>query len=416
MNVFILVWNYLKAKSLNTIINMVLLALGITMITSLLLFSNQLQKKIESNAKGIDLVVGAKGSPLQLILCNIFHIDFPTGNIKLKDAESIATHPLVKQAIPLSLGDSYQNFRIIGATPAYADLYQAKLAQGDWYDHMMEVVIGSAVAKQTKLNIDSTFSSAHGLSENGHHHEAKFTVTGILEPTGTVLDDLILTPLESVWEVHEEHEENEGTGSYEEHHESVVVENPYSLAPSIDKRDTTTEITSMLIRFRSPMGMVQLPRYINSETKLQAASPAFESARLFSILGVGFDVIRAFAYVIVGISGLSIFIALYNSLNDRLYDLAVMRTMGASRLHLVLTITLEGVVLTSVGCLAGLFLGHLVISIFSSSWSNNPGIQSWDIIPEEVYIFLVSVLLGIICSAIPAYKAYRIDIHHVLAG
>ena len=109
MNIFILVWNYLKARPLNTAINILLLSLGIAVITILLLFNRQLEKKINDNAKGIDLVVGAKGSPLQLILCSIFHIDLPTGNIKLAEAERIAKNRLIKLAIPLALGDSYKS-------------------------------------------------------------------------------------------------------------------------------------------------------------------------------------------------------------------------------------------------------------------------------------------------------------------
>src|SRR5687768_1769060 len=105
MSVFSLVWSYLKARPLNTAINMILLSLGIAVITILLIFNNQLQEKIESNAKGIDLVVGAKGSPLQLVLCNVFHIDFPTGNIKLAEAEKLSKNRLIKKAIPLALGD-----------------------------------------------------------------------------------------------------------------------------------------------------------------------------------------------------------------------------------------------------------------------------------------------------------------------
>ena len=119
MSMFSLVWNYLKAKPLNTVLNIILLALGIAMITVLLLFNNQLQVKISTNAKGIDLVVGAKGSPLQLILCNIFQIDFPTGNIKLSEAEKVVRHRMVKKAIPLALGDNYKGYRIVGTKRTY---------------------------------------------------------------------------------------------------------------------------------------------------------------------------------------------------------------------------------------------------------------------------------------------------------
>src|SRR5687768_11594422 len=132
MNLPFLVWSYLRSRPLNTALNIFLLSLGIAVITILLLFNNQLQQKISDNAKGIDLVVGAKGSPLQLILCNIFHVDFPTGNINLKEAERISKNRLVKKAIPMALGDSYNGYRIIGTNRLYAEQYKAELENGEW--------------------------------------------------------------------------------------------------------------------------------------------------------------------------------------------------------------------------------------------------------------------------------------------
>src|SRR5687768_5894543 len=188
MNIFILVWSYLKARPLNTAINIVLLSLGIAVITILLLFKNQLEQKISENSKDIDLVVGAKGSPLQLILCNIFHVDFPTGNIKLREADRIARNRLVKSAIPLALGDSYKSYRIIGTTRQYAELCHATLSSGTWWKSDLEVTIGSTVAKMTNLKLNDEFSSAHGLTQEGHaHNEHHYIVKGIMKQTGSVL-------------------------------------------------------------------------------------------------------------------------------------------------------------------------------------------------------------------------------------
>src|SRR5688572_21279320 len=204
MNIIILVWHYLKARPLNTAINILLLSLGIAVITILLLFNNQLEKKISDNSRGIDLVVGAKGSPLQLILCNIFHIDFPTGNIKLAEAEKISKNRLVKKAIPLALGDSYQGYRIIGTNIGYAELYKAEVRTGTWWKENMEVTVGSQAAVALKLMVGDTFSSTHGLTTDGHAHEAQpFVVKSILAETNTVIDNLILTNIESIWAVHE---------------------------------------------------------------------------------------------------------------------------------------------------------------------------------------------------------------------
>jgi putative ABC transport system permease protein len=411
MNLFLLVISYLKAKPLNTLLNIVLLSLGIAVITVLLLFSNQLKEKISDNTKGVDLVVGAKGSPLQLILCSIFHIDFPTGNIKLYEADRLSRHRLVKSAIPLALGDSYQNFRIVGTNRQFADLFGAELATGDWWQADMEVVVGATAATLLKLKAGDTFASAHGLTDEGSAHEAHpFVVTGVLKRTSSVIDNLIITPVSSIWRVHDEHgEESPGMDS---------VKNPSVLVPTVEAADSTREITSLLIKYRNPIAALQLPRFINGQTSMQAASPSFEAARLFSILGVGVEAITGFAYVIIFISALSIFIALYNSLKERQYDLAIMRSMGASKTKLFIGTLLEGTALTLSGSLLGVALGHGVLYVFVSmvEESQKAGISASIFYQEEAWLLLGSFVLGILCSLIPAFQAYRTDIHKVLAG
>lgn len=406
MNQFKLVWSYLFARPFAAILNIILLALGIAMITILILLQKQLEEKITENTRGIDLVIGAKGSPMQLILCNIFHVDFPTGNIKLVDAEKISRNRLVKNAIPLALGDSYRNFRIIGTTRAYPDVFGAELEAGEWFDKSMEVVIGSNVAEVLRLGDE--FESNHGLSMEGHsHEEMHFVVKGILKPTHTTMDNLILTNVESVWMVHDA--------------EKIQTDSlaPRSkIVPSVALTDSTREITSLLVEYRSPMGAIQLPRMVNSESALQAASPAFETARLFTILGVGFDIINGFGYLLIAISALSIFIALYNALRERKYDLAIMRTMGSTKTKLFVTIILEGVMLTLLGCVTGILLGHAVILILGElvPQIGNAGMSGLVFYGEEGMILAASLLLGIVCSAIPAIGVYRTDISKVLAG
>ena len=403
-----LVWNYLRAKPMNTVLNILLLALGIAVITVLLLFNNQLNEKISSNAKGIDLVVGAKGSPLQLILCSIFHIDFPTGNIKLSEAEKVVRHRMVKKAIPLALGDSYNGHRIVGTNHDYPGIYNATLASGEWWKNNLEVTIGGTVAELAHLKIGDTFTSAHGLTTDGHAHEENpYRVIGVMTQSNTVVDNLILTGIESIWKMHDLLGDSI----------SIPVR-PSSIVPSVEAGDSVREVTSLLIQYRNPLAVIQLPRFINSNSNLQAASPAFETARLFSILGVGVDVLRGFAFVLIFISGLSIFIALYNSLKERQYDLAIMRSMGASRSKLFVAIVMEGSFLTLMGSLSGIVLGHSVLWLFVIlvEQSQKAGITAAVFYMAEVYILAGSLLLGILCSFMPAIQAYRTDIHKVLAG
>lgn len=411
MNVIILVWSYLKARPLNTAINILLLALGIAVITILLLFNNQIQKKIAENARGIDLVVGAKGSPLQIILCSIFHVDFPTGNIKLLEAERISKNRLIKMAIPLALGDSYHSYRIVGTNIRYAEHYQTELEQGEWWKNNLEVTIGANVATLAKLRLNDTFESAHGLTQEGHaHNEHRYVVKGIMKKTNSVLDNLILTNVESVWQMHKAADEQISALNDSD---SALH---FTLIPSVPASDTVKEITSLLIKYRSPLAAVQLPRLINSQTRLQAASPAFETARLFSILGVGVDIIMSFAYILIIISGLSIFIALYNSLKERRYDMAVMRSMGASRTKLFISILAEGGVLTVLGSCLGLFIGHGTLMALSAVFAQTQkaGITGFIFYSQEWIILGGSLLLGLLCALIPALQAYRSDISSVL--
>jgi putative ABC transport system permease protein len=424
MNIFILVWNYLKARPLNTAINIVLLSLGIAVICILLIFNRQLEQKITTNSKGIDLVIGAKGSPLQIILCNIFHIDFPTGNIPLREAERIARNRLVKRAIPLALGDSYESYRIVGTNRQYPALYNGELAEGKWFDRNLEVTIGSTVAEISKLRIGDHFASAHGLTNGGHtHNEHEYVVSGIMKPSYTVLDNVILTRVESIWTMHEEVVE----GSDQEHEAHDEHARPAAqmdstqlskLVPTVLRSDSTRELTAMLVQYRSPMGAIQLPRIVNSQSSLQAASPAFETARLFSLMGVGVDMLMAFAYVLILISGLSIFIALYNSLKERRYDMAILRSMGASRTRLLVSILLEGGLLTLLGCVIGLLMGHCTIEILATLLPEirKAGITGIAFYPEEWIILVGSLLLGLMCALLPAVQAYKTDISKVLAG
>ena len=319
MNLFRISWSNLKDKPLSSFLSGLLMTFGITIISLLLLLNKQLDDQFRKNIKGIDMVLGAKGSPLQLILSSIYQIDSPTGNMPLEEAERLTRNPMIKTAIPLSMGDNYQSFRIVGTNKKYIDHFGATIAQGKLFQQDLETVIGPRVAAVTGLKIGDTFAGSHGLDKDGDvHADTKYKVVGILSPTNTVADQLILTPLSSVWAIHEHHEAHHEAG--EAHEDEGPEEAP-------------REITSMLIKFRNPMGMM-LARGINSNSKLQAALPNIEINRLFSLLGVGVETLRGLAAVIMLISGISVFVSLYNSLKERRYEMALMLSMGATRVQL----------------------------------------------------------------------------------
>jgi putative ABC transport system permease protein len=400
MNLVGLSASYIRARRLGAVLNLLLLGLGIGTIVLLLLAIDQIEEKLSRDAKGIDLVVGAKGSPLQLILSSIYHVDIPTGNIPLAEADRIREHKLVQSTIPLALGDSFHGFRIVGTSIDYPRQYGAELSAGTLWNGTMEVTLGAGVAASSGLGLGATFNGSHGLVAGGEEHtESAYRVVGILRPTGTALDNLVLTAIESVWAVHEHHHDDE----------------PAEAAG--DEGEASREITALLVRYRSPVAAALLPRLVNSRSSLQAASPAFETARLLKLLGIGADTLRAFAGILILSAGLSIFIALYNALDERRFDLALMRSLGASRAMLFLSMLCEALLLTTGGCALGLLLGHAAATLMGRwvSTAHTWGLNGLRLAPGEVWVVPLALAVGTIAALLPAIAAYRTDIARTLA-
>lgn len=398
-------WKNILDKKLNSFLCILLMTLGIAMISLLMLLGKQLQDKFAKNISGIDLVVGAKGSPLQLILSSVYQIDNPTGNVYLDDVAAIAQNPLVKEMIPLSMGDNYQGFRIVGTNKKYFEHFKTKIASGKMFKGNLEVVLGASTAQNANLKVGDTFSSSHGLDSEGEKHaENNYKVVGVLEYNNSVVDNLILTSLNSVWNIHEHKEEHHEEG--EEHHEEET-------ADSTIKR----EITSAIIKFRSPMGMMTMPRNINQNSKLQAAVPAIEVNRLFELLGIGIEGLQFLAAVIMLISGISVFVSLYNSLKERKYEMALMLSMGASRTRLFLMLLLEGIILSLLGFIAGIALSRIGIYLISNALSKkfHFDVSQFSLQTGEIYLFIGALLVGILAAAIPSIGIYRINISKTLA-
>lgn len=459
MNTFKLVWKNISRQKSAALLSILLTAFGITILTVLYISSDILEKQLENNSKNIDLVVGAKGSPMQLILSSLYHVDNPTGNIPLSDADQIAQNPLVQQAVPISLGDNFKGHRIIGTSPAFLELYELKIQEGRNWNQSFEAVLGSEVARKHQLKPGDRIYGAHGLSADAHtHDEHPFTVVGILKPAHNVVDNIILCNLESVWDVHgiahdhehihdencnHDHDEHQHshdkhthdhtqdatqTHIHEEEHthhghqEELVSEKPQdqSFIKSIGQdmiEDQGLEITALLIKYRSPAAISVIPRLVNQSTNMQAASPAIESTRIFSLLGIAIDTATILAYIIMTIAGLSIFISLYNALKERKYDLAIMRTMGASRTKLFSLVIVEAIAITIIGSIAGIIFAHVLLYYISTQTSESADfVTAFTLYKEEVLIIFAALLLGVLAAIIPAIKAYNTTISKTLGS
>jgi len=306
MNLIKLSWKNLTSKPLAMTLSLVLFALGVGLISLLLLLNHQLDEKFQKNLAGIDLVVGAKGSPLQLILNAMYHVDAPTGNITVGEARAFLNpkHPLIKKAVPLSVGDSYKTYRIIGTNHDILGLYEASTSSGKLWENDFEVTIGAALADILGLKIGDEFHSSHGFVSDGineHSDSEPFKVVGILKPSGSVIDQLILTNTSSIWKVHGSHD----MGGPQE--EATATED--STVVKVAKTGTlldhpTEEITSILIQFsKRNMQTLNMGRNINENTDMMAAMPAYEINRVYNMLGAGEKLFRVVAMIIVFVSG-----------------------------------------------------------------------------------------------------------------
>ena len=399
MNILQLSLKNIIDKKLNSFLCVLLLALGVSIISFLLLVSKQLQDKFTKNIEGIDMVVGAKGSPLQLILSAVYQIDAPTGNIPLADFEKIAMNPMVKKAIPLSMGDNFKGFRIIGTNKLYAAHFKAEMASGKPFSMPLDVNLGAKVAALSGLKIGDTFSSSHGLDAAGEAHEdQKYKVVGIFKANNSVIDNVILTPLASIWAVHHHEEEHEGKA-----HES--------------EKTVNQDITAGLLTFRNKMGIVMLPRIVNESSRMQSAVPAPEINRLFSMLGVGISTLQALALAIMLVAGISVFVSLYNALKDRKYEMALMLSMGASRTRLFLLLLLEGLILAVVGYLVGIGLSRLGLWLASAKMDQkyHYDLSQFGLQPEEGWLLVAALVIGTLAAAIPSLGIYRLEISKTLA-
>lgn len=443
MTILRLSWKNILAKPLQTAMSVLLFALSISLITFLLLFNHQFKNGLENNLAGIDLVIGAKGSPLQLILNSMYHIDAPTGNIPIGDVVPFLNpkHPLLSGAIPLSLGDSYGAYRIAGTTPSIFKLYNATKVEGAIYKSDFEVVVGSVVAAKLHLHTGDHFYSTHGLEDNpdlAHDHGAPFVVTGILQPTGTVLDQLILTTPQTVWKVHEHDTSSTGTETedHETHEQANNVAHQHTHAPIIDidtvqlqtltdsivaalRAQPEKEITSLLVQFRNRTNIhsLNLLRNINSNTGLMAASPAMEINRLYAMMGSGTEALRYMAILIAIVAAISIFISLYTSLKERRYEMALMRVSGAGPGKLFRMILIEGLWISILGLFIGLIVGHIGMHLAGDLLEQGYKYRFTGLlwIDEEWYIIGIGFLIGLLASLIPAIQGSRTDLHRTLA-
>jgi putative ABC transport system permease protein len=414
MSLWFIAWRYLWSRKLTTGLTILSVALAVGLISAVLTLRSETERRFEEEGQAFDFVIGANGSPLQLVLSSVYFMDSPIGNIPYEAYEKIkADTEYVTAAFPIGMGDSYRSFRIVGTTPELfqhkwihpytkAERTPFKLAQGSIFTAPMQAVLGARVAMDTGLKIGDTFISAHGLidlpeaMQTVSHAETPYTVVGILAPSNSPFDRAIYCSLDSVWHAHADHDDGYGDDDHDHQH----------------------EVTAVLVQLDSPALRFQYRERLKLYGNVNGTVPIDEISKLFQqVLEPAKTVMLAVGYLVVVISAISILIGLYLSIIQRKRDLAVMRALGASAVEIFGIVLVEAFLVTLLGIAAGWFVGQAVTYTLGIALARNYGllISAFQISSEQISAFATVALVGLVAGILPAWQAYDRDVAADLA-
>lgn len=420
MNALSLALRALAARPLPAMLCFLTTACSVALLCAVFLLSGVLADSVTRNARGVDIVVGAKGSPLQLILSTLYHADIPTGNISGGSARMIAGNSQIRTAIPLALGDNVNGYRIVGTTPDYLSIYDATLADGRLWQAPLEAVAGAG----TGIKTGDKFIGSHGLEPGGEGHGHRpYTVTGVLAPTGTVIDRLVLTSVQSVYEIHnviaDDHGEDEGHDHGHEHDHGHSHDH-HDETPHEHGADVINfPVTALLLYTKSPIARMNLPRHINMTENIMAVSPSFEIARAMQRIGLGRDATIILAAGLGVLAALMILGALATGMAARGYDLAVLRVMGASPSTILTTVMAEGILIAVTGAALGVLAGHGLAAYAAQAIDHLGGLIDprilWRFSALDAALIVAAAGVGMVAALVPAIMAARTDIAGILS-
>ena len=398
MTLGLIVRRSLRQHALSTAVTAGSIALAAGLMMAVWMVKAQSQQTFSQFTGGFDAVLGARSSKLQLVLNAVFHLEASPANIAWKDVEEIRRHPGVELAVPIAMGDNFRGYRIVGTTPemfTQAEYAEGKRlvvrAPGRLFDPgLREAVVGSFVARKLRLKRGDKFHPFHGLNfDEGHAHEEEYVVVGVLEPSNTPADRVLWIPLEGVQKM--------------DGHTT----------------ETATEVSAVLVKLRTPLaGRAMEQAYNKKGERLTFAWPIGATmAELFGKIGWFDRVLSLVAALVALVAAGSVLASIYNSMNERRRQIAILRALGARRSTVAATVVLEAVAISMIGVLAGYGVYGAILVVTARIIRAQTGIVldalAWH--PVLVWAPLALVTLGALAGLVPAWKAYRTEVAEHLA-
>jgi putative ABC transport system permease protein len=437
----------IQHRALASVLTAFSMALGVGLVVAVIVIHGVIDKSFKRGAQGYDLIVGPKGSPLELVLSTVYHLGKPMGRIPYDFYLELAEgrfSPEVELAIPVCVGGNYKGFRVIGTTPDMFDELEYRGREKYRFDEghnfgwgaFNEGVVGATVARKTGLKVGDPFRPAHGADAEEDKDHDSFTVAGVLEQTGTPNDRALFVNIEGFYLAHQHNDDQAGgTDSHGHEDDAHGHDHEEEQAGAADAHDHEADghgheheaddggkkVTAVLVcTSRNSTGQAHgLPQLINEETEAQAIFPSEVITRLFEgIVGNVQLVLLVLAVLVVVVAGVGMMVSIYNSMNDRRHDIAVMRALGARRRTVMIVILLESILLSLGGGAVGLVLGHLLTGALAPSIMEHTGVvvNAMHFQLSELILIPGLIILASLVGYLPAVVAYRTDVAQSLAN
>jgi putative ABC transport system permease protein len=402
MTLWLIVWKSLRQHALSTTVTALSIALAGGLLMSVWIVKEQSQATFTSVNAGFDAVLGARGSKLQLVLNAVFHLEASPGNLAWSDYLDIKTNPIVELAIPIAVGDNYMGYRIVGTLPELFERVEyspgkhyALVPGGEFFDPARrEAVVGSFVAQRLHLKRGDTFHPYHGLifNEKDQHSET-YVVVGVLEPSNTPADRVIWIPLEGI--------------------QKMSGHDPKA----------ASDVSAVLVKLKGGGGGAgfQMDMMYNKQgNRLTFAWPIAQVvADLFDKIGWFDQLLALVSYLVALVATASILASIYNSMNERRREIAILRALGAGRRSIFGAILLEAVSISALGMVIAFLVYGVIMTGAARVIRTQTGVvlNVFEFDPVMVWAPVALIALGGLAGIVPAVKAYRTDVaEHLVAS
>ena len=407
---FSLAYKSLINRKITALLNILTIAICVVLLIGVERIRTQTKSSFANTLSDTDLIVGARSGQVNLLLYSVFRIGNPTNNISWQSYQELSNHKLVKWAIPISLGDSHRNFRVLGTNQNYFDFYRygkkqaIKFKDGKAFHNLFDVVIGSEVARQLGYKLNDEIIIAHGISDVSfaRHDNLPFKISGILATTGTPVDRTVHVSLEAIEAIHVGFENGTNIGA------------THNIADLEKIKFEPKEITAFFLGLDSKIQTFSLQRLISNynQEPLSAILPGIALYELWDMMSIAEDALAAISMFVVIAGLLGMLSTLLTSLQERRREMAILRAMGARAKHIFSLIIIESSVLTFCGIATGLAILYFGLFCIRSWILSNYGLFIELNLPNLYELLLLGFVQfsGVIVGFIPAWQAYRLTL------